>query len=202
MEYSLLMLKRILTICLLLAVALSTLSAVSYYDAGSQRFKLAAGLLIPVSMTHFDDNVTRFGFGEDNTNLNVGGGGSICYQMFCTPRVAIGGEVGYTFNYIIDDTLMSNVPLLFKATWFPVTGDIDIPISLGAGLTYLSAAEGGSLFTFMASMEVGVDYYFNPHWGVGLNAGFYVIPELYPTNWEKNGLGTFAPVTFSITYRQ
>ncbi len=202
MEYSVLMLKRILTICLLLIMALTTLSAVSYYDAGSQRFKLSAGFLLPVSLTHFEDNETRFGPGEDNTNLKIGGGGSICYQMFSTPRVAIGGEVGYSFNYIIDDTLMSNVPILFKATWFPVTGDVDLPVSVGAGLTYLSAAEGGSLFTFMASIEVGLDYYLGPHWGIGINTGYWIIPELYPSNHEKNGLGTFAPFTFGVTYRQ
>lgn len=202
MEYSFIMFKKFNIICLLLVLLLSTVSAASYYDAGSQRFKLGLGFMYPVSVTHFDTNDTKFGIGEGNTNLKLGGGGSISYQVFSSQRLAIGGEIGYSFNKIIDDTLMSNVPILFKATWFPVSGDIDIPISVGAGISYLSASEGSSLFTLMATADIGVDYYFNPHWGVGLNIGYWIVPELYPANKEKNGLGTFAPATITLTYRQ
>ncbi|MCR5732680.1 MAG: hypothetical protein K6G51_07070 [Sphaerochaetaceae bacterium] len=158
--------------------------------------------MYPVSVTHFDSNETKFGIGKDNTNLALGGNGAVTYQLFSSERIAIGGEIGYSFNNIIDDSIYSSVPLLFKATWMPVSGKIDIPVSFGAGLCYLAASEGSSLFTAMASVDIGIDFYFKSHWGVGLLAGMWIIPEIYPTKSYKNGLGTFAPISIAITYRQ
>ncbi len=178
-----------------------TLFAASYYDNGSQRFTISAGIAQPLSITRFADNETRL-FAD--TKLSLGGYGSICYQINVHPRIALGCEIGYMFNYVVDGKLVTNVPMLFKATWLPVQGTVDIPVSLAAGFSYLSLSDGGSYLPFYLSAEIGLQYYFTENWGVGINSGIWVIPEIYYTSAasSKNSIATFIPATLAVTYRQ
>ena len=108
------------------------------------------------------------------------------------------------FNFVIDGKLVTNVPIIAKATWLPVQGTIDIPISLGAGICYLSLSDGGSYLPFYVSAEIGLQYYFTENWGIGVNTGVWMIPEIYFSSAakEKNAFATFLPATFMVTYRQ
>ncbi|NLZ67630.1 MAG: hypothetical protein GX903_01330, partial [Spirochaetales bacterium] len=93
------MLKKIsLLFVILLCVFSFMLTATPFYDAGSQRFTITAGTSFPLSITNFQDNTTQVGMGT-NTHLKLGGFGSILYQVFVNEYVALGGEIGYMFNY-------------------------------------------------------------------------------------------------------
>jgi len=195
--------KRLLTIAILALVACASAFA-TYYDNGSQRFVISAGAEFPITVTDFKENKTKFGFGEGNTNMTLGGFGAISYQVFLTKYIAIGGEIGYMFNYCIDDSLLTNVPFLFKATYIPLQGTFEIPISLGVGISYLSLSDGGAYIPFFISGEIGFDWYFSEHWGIGVKSGMWMVAEVYYTSKakDKNALATFAPVSLAVTYRQ
>ena len=193
--------KKILVLCLLVCMTFSLFAANKYYDNGSQRFTISAGVDFPLSITRFADNTTKTFF---DTKLSLGGYGSICYQLNVSPQIALGCEIGYMFNFVIDGKLVTTVPIIAKATWLPVQGTIDIPISLGAGICYLSLSDGGSYLPFYVSAEIGLQYYFTENWGIGVNTGVWMIPEIYFSSAakEKNAFATFLPATLMVTYRQ
>lgn len=197
-------LKSISLLLLLAVVLCSSLYSATYYDNGSQRFTITAGPVLPLTLTTFSDDYTGVGSGEGVTGFEpVGGFGSLTYQMFLNPYVAIGGEIGYAFNYNVDETLLTNVPMQFKLTYIPLQGRFEIPISLGLGFSYMSVSDGGAYLPFFASFETGIDWYFTDNWGVGVKSGIWVIPELYfqSSKSSQNALLTMVPITLSVTYR-
>lgn len=197
------MLKKVSILTILIAMVCSlSLVAAPFYDSGSQRFTISAGVALPLSITDFNTGKTQVGIGENNTHLNVGGYGSILFQVFVNEYIALGGEIGYQFNYD-NEALVSDVPLEFKATVFPVQGKVDIPISLGFGASFLSRGNSTMLTPYI-SAEAGVDFYINDNWGLGVKSGIWLIPELYFLTGRNqyNALGTFIPVTLAVTYRQ
>jgi len=119
--------KKILTICLVLTLLLSfNLGAEDYYDTGSQIFTITVGVDLPFTNTVKigDKFQTGYFWGEDGTHFNIGGYGSIDYEVFTTSKIAIGGEIGYQFNRCLDEKLFTQVPLLFKVTYLPVQGKL------------------------------------------------------------------------------
>lgn len=193
--------KKILVLCLFVCITFSLFAANKYYDNGSQRFTISAGVDFPLSITRFADDTTKNFF---DTKLTLGGYGSICYQLNVSSQIALGCEIGYMFNFVIDGKLVTNVPIIAKATWLPVQGTFDLPISLGAGICYLSLSDGGSYLPFYFSAEIGLQYYFTENWGLGINTGIWMIPEIYYTSSakDKNAFATFLPATLAVTYRQ
>ncbi len=197
--------KKLLVIPLLLVLLSPSLFAVDTYDKGNQLFSFKIGPTIP-AFTHFfadDANGTLVGIGEDNTGMKVGGYGAISYQVFNTPKTAIGGEIGYNFNFSAAKMLFTAVPFYAKYSYVPVQGEWDLPISFGLGGAYIKYNDA-SLMTLYANMEVGFTWYPGENWGFGLTTGLWVIPEFnyYEQLQSDNALVGIVPITLSITYRQ
>ena len=195
--------KKLTTILLIGCLAILSVSAAPYYDTGSQIFTITAGPTVPLTMTTFkgEDN-TLVGPGEKGTHTTLGGYGSITYQVFTNPYIALGGELGYQFNFAMDGKIFTSVPILFKTTFFPVQGRFELPIGLGLGMDYISY-DGMSLMSFGITADIGFRWYFTNEWGMGIHTGISVIPELYVTEdkIDHNAISTFVPVTLSVAYR-
>ncbi len=202
--------KKLSLILLLALSIISGASALPYYDTGSQMFTINVGAAIPFfTYNGFDDKV-YFGPGTNvpgdepqNMNEYVGGVGSISYQVFVSPYWALGGELGYQFNYAGVNNIGSNVPIMFKVSAYPVqTGLFDLPISLGIGMNYISFQDDSKL-SFSAKVEFGGMFYFNDEWGLGVLAGFHFIPEIYLTEERSiySAIKAYAPITVSVAYR-
>lgn len=193
--------KTIILTILLVAVGQLVLIAAPYYDNGSQIFTISAGTNLPLSASSYDskDWVTKWGIGKKGTNFSVGGYGSLDYEVFINPYISLGGELGYQFNFIGDGNVFSEVPVLFKATYVPLQGTIEIPISLGVGFDYMSY-DNNSKLALMAGVSVGIRYFFNDEWGLGINSGITLASELYSDN-SKNGIFTFVPINLAVSYR-
>ena len=203
--------KKIVLVMLLALAIISGVSAAPYYDAGSQMFTINVGPTIPF-FTHVGTyDKTFFGPGINpesppeliNTNTLVGGIGSIAYQVFLSPYWALGGELGYQFNYVAGTDIYASVPINVKVSYYPVqTGKFDLPISLGIGLNYISFDESSKL-SFSAKIEFGGVYYFNDEWGLGLLAGLNFVPDVYFTKnrIKYSGIDAFIPITLSVAYR-
>ena len=189
---------------IIMVLALTSLTAAPYYDTGSQIFSIIAGTTIPLSATYFDTEkeevITKFGPGEGKTNLKMGGYGALDYEVFVNPYLSMGGELGYQFNYAMDGKIFSCVPILYRLTYVPVQGTVDIPLSLGLGFNYMSYS-GNSKFTLMAHLNAGIRYHFNESWGLGIQTGMTWSPEWY-SNKTKNGHITFVPINLAVSYRK
>ena len=194
--------KNSIIIILITTVLLMPLAAENYYDTGSQMFSITAGVDLPITNSYKSEDgslKTGLWWGEDGTHFNIGGYGSIDYEVFLTPQISIGGEIGYQFNRCTDEKLFTQVPLLFRATWVPLQGKFEIPVSLGAGFNYMSYNDK-SMFSPMLSLTIGARYFFTDNWAIGVKSGINFTAELY-TKSQKNGLHTSIPVMLFATYR-
>ena len=203
--------RKTLTIVLLAVMVITGAFSSPYYDAGSQIFTINVGASVPFFTYNGKDKEAVFWPGTDdestpefeNMNQLVGGIGSIAYQVFLNPYWAIGGELGYQFNYVAGTDVAASVPINMKVSYFPVqTGKFDLPISLGIGLNYISFRDSSKL-TFSATVEFGGMYYITDEWGIGINAGLYFIPEFYLTDGRSqySGIETYIPIRLSVAYR-
>lgn len=175
-----------------------------FYDRGNTHLNFKAGVSFPLFFIFPGQDpaiVSGMGSGDGATHLKLGGYGAIGYQAFLSPLFSIGGELGYGFSYSLSDSLLTLVPIQFKATYMPVQGTIDVPISLGAGFAY-TKYETSSYFAPMLSADVGALYYFSENWGVGLNLSYWFIMEIYGgNNAGQTAFANFLPITIAVTYR-
>ena len=194
--------KFLLLLSLSFLIPLSLYSA-NTYDKGSQMFSFKVGTTIPTFTYFFADDTVVVGPGEGNTGAKVGGYGGISFQLFNTPTTAVGGEIGYNFNFSQANILFTAVPFYAKYSYVPVQGTWDLPISVGLGGAYIKYNDA-SMMTLYANMEVGLTWYPGDNWGFGLNTGIWLIPEFnYNEELQQdNALAGFIPITLSITYRQ
>ncbi len=200
--------KTALILCLL-TLALSFISSTAYYDVGSQNFTISIGTNVPLlasSYSSTDSGDTTLvtgigpGSGGNSTNFTMGGYGSIDYEVFLHPLFSVGGELGYQFNFVADGKIFTQVPFMFKATYMPLQGTFELPISLGLGMNYLSYNDNAHL-ALLATFNVGGRYFFNESWGLGLTSGITYSAELYLEEPKMNGQLTFVPINVTITYR-
>ena len=116
--------KKALIIALVLCAFIGTVFGADYYETGSQIFMISAGVDIPFTNTFKDTATGKFdtlvGIGENGTHINVGGLGSLDYEVFTSSKTSIGGEIGYQFNYCTDEVLFTQVPMCFKFSYVPV----------------------------------------------------------------------------------
>ncbi len=196
--------KKSSTILLALLLLVATgLGAANHYDKGNQLFSFKVGTTFPTFTYFFTTNDVITGIGEDKTGMLVGGYGGISYQVFNTPYSAIGGEIGYDFNFAADQELFTAVPFYAKYTYLPLQGKWDIAISSGLGFAYIKYKDA-QLMTLYANLETGFTWFPGEHWGLGLTTGLWLIPEFnYNDALKKdNALAGIIPLTFSVTYRQ
>ena len=68
------------------------------------------------------------------------------------------------------------------------------------GANYLSFEDRAQI-TFSATVSIGVNFFIDDHWGIGINAGLSILPELYAGDPGKNGIDLDLPTTISAIYR-
>jgi len=195
--------KKFFLLCLIALFLPLTLYSADYYDAGSQQFSFRLGTNVPLFTNFYNMDEVRVGPGEDNTGMDMGGYGSISYQMFNSPKTSIGGEIGYSFNFSAENEYFSVVPFFAKYSYFPLQGTFDLPLSVGLGAAYIKY-KTGSLMTLYADFEVGAIWFPGENWGFGLSTGLWLIPELnYQADLTQyNAILGIIPITLSVTYRQ
>lgn len=202
LEYTVAMKNKHVIIFLLMLLTVFSLSAENYYDTNSQVFTITAGADFPFTNSYFADDgkmITKLWMGDEGTHFSVGGYGSIDYEVFVNSKISLGGEIGYLFNRCSDEKLFTQVPLLFKATYVPLQGKFDLPISLGLGFNYLSY-NSKSMFALASTLTIGPRFFFTDSWGIGIKSGINVTFELY-TKTAKNGIHTSIPCVLYVSYR-
>jgi len=188
---------------LILIAAAPVFARSTYYYAGDTMFSIRAGVDFPAFISFYKDAGRGTVFFND-THLKLGGTASLAYQGFLSEYIAIGGELGYMFNYSRSGLLLTTVPIMVKFTWFPVqTGRFDLGVGLNLGGAFIRYNEG-KYFAPAASVTLNPTYYINENWGIGVETGLLMTLESYSNKNSKNmasALAGLMPVALTLSYR-
>jgi hypothetical protein len=110
--------------------------------------------------------------------LIVGGEGLLGYMYFLNSYLALGGDIGFEFNGTIGESMFTMVPIMFKFMYQPAFGKFEVPIMLGIGGVFENYLDR-TYFGFGIKPEVAVLYRINAGWSLGINGGFFILPQWY-----------------------
>lgn len=197
--------KRLIIIAVLAFAGLSTVSAqtaeapskpdaVYNYEPirkGDQFIRMGLGIGLPLF------NLTPDGI-ETTTNLNLGGSGTIGYSRFLNTKVALGGEIAFSFNPTLGDNLYFYLPLTFKATYAFVFDRIHVPVSLSTGFAF-QTYNTTNYFGLIVKPEIGAYYQYSPDWSVGVSLGWNILPQWYKSG-TNNRTGNILDAVIGMRY--
>lgn len=158
---------------------------------GDQFIRMGLGLGIPL----FNLSSNEI---ETTTNLELGGTGIIGYSRFLNSKIALGGEIAFSFNSTLGDNLFFYLPITFKATYAFVFKRIHIPVSLGAGFAF-QTYNTTNYFGPIIKPEIGAYYQFSPDWSYGATVAWNIIPQYYK-NGDGNRTGNILDVALGVRY--
>lgn len=194
--------KSILLILVLVILSASIpLFASNYYEKGNSFFNINVGPTLPFLLVFPQSEGEAPYVGMENTKIKVGGVGSISYQACVSPVFAIGGEIGYGFNYVYDK-IFTQVPLSAKVTCIPVqTGKFDININANLGVSILRYYDIKPVITPFASFTINPEVYITENWGLGVQGGISAVAELTKIKENKAIFAEF-PISVTLSYRR
>ena len=167
------------------------------YSLGDQMFFINGGVFIPLFFFDRSGDVM-------DTNLTLGGTGSLCWQVFLSNHLSIGGELGGMFALSPNKRVLYMIPLTVKATYWFRFYPFEIPISLGLGGN-LSILEEAAHIDFIAKPGIGFYWNLNEEWAFGANAVYWFVPQMYSGSGKVSSshsmFGNFMDVTLSVLFR-
>jgi len=173
-----------------------------YYEQGSQVFSFKLG----PNIHHFiwqpfnDTAEDRFSVGQ----IYPGGYGSIGWNVFMNSDLSLGAEIGYAYRMAVNREPYTTVPVLFNLSYFPnISGDIDVPITLGIGGAYhmYDDLTAQRVLSPIIVPKIQTLLHTSKQWAFGLEAGYWFIPEIYLfRNTDRTSFASFLELSFSIQY--
>lgn len=141
------------------------------FGLGDNIFVIKLGLAIPLFFNDLDFNVY-------DTNLTLGGAGSLEWSAFLHNNWAIGGEFGGLFSFSPNGRVLYTLPLTVKATWFYRFYRFELHLHLGAGVTFTSIDDSFHV-DFILKPGASLYWNLNADWGFGVNVIYWWIPQIY-----------------------
>ena len=139
------------------------------YIAGDQLFCINLGLVNPLFFYEKKEGLL-------NTQINLGGMGSLAYNYFLNANVFLGGELGGMFASTLGENMFYIVPIGFRAGYQFVMYRFEFPLSLMVGGA-LQSYDRRSYFGLFVKPTAGAFFRFNTEWSFGLHSSFWWVPE-------------------------
>jgi hypothetical protein len=162
------------------------------YTRGDQTLRINLGVLFPLFFTDTAGSTVA-----NNLDI-VGGTGSFAYTYFLSPTFFIGGKLGGMFAGTIGKTMLFIIPITAHVGYQLILGRFEIPLSISLGIapqTHLTSTYLG----FFAQPELSVFFRLHPDWSLGLNAGWWFVPE-WGTKTQKDIIGHFFELTLAVRH--
>jgi len=167
------------------------------FSLGDQMFFINGGVFIPLFF--FDRSLD-----VKDTNLTLGGTGSLCWQVFLTNHLSVGAELGGMFALSPNKRVLYMIPLMLKATYWIRFYPFEIPLSLGLGGN-LSILEEAAHIDFIAKPGIGFYWNMNEEWAFGINATYWFVPQIYSGSGkvpsDNSMFGNFMDASLSVLFR-
>lgn len=163
---------------------------------GDQYIKIALGLCAPLN---FPDFISLF---TGDSQLKIGGMGTLGYHYFITSKFAVGFDVGFGFNVSIGSHVFNYVPFVIAATYQPTAGRFEFPLTLGIGFAWESFGGNNYFPGLVVKPEAGVMFRLSESWSLGLEASYLLMPQF--TSWyhddAENFAGQYALISATARY--
>ena len=186
-----------LAVCLLVSV--SPLQAedeyVPTYTLGNQLLIINGGLFIPL----FYQALSGKTF---DSNLSLGGVGSIQWAAHLNNNMTLGLEGGGMFAFSPNDRSLFMLPVTVRYAYILKAYPFEFPLSVSSGINFTRL---GHSFQILPIVKPGISGYWNysPEWAFGLNCFYWWVPNLYngpePPK-SQSRLGNFLEVSLSAMY--
>jgi hypothetical protein len=164
------------------------------YSLGDQTLTITMGMMIPLFFS---------GAGVQNTNLTLGGGGSLQWNSYLNNNMTLGGELGGTFLFTPNQRTLFMVPLTVRYAYIMRSYPFEFPIYIGAGVN-MSRLEGDTKFDPIIKPGASFFWNYNAQWAFGVNAVYWMVFQYYrgdePPR-EDSRIGNFLETTLSAIYR-
>ncbi len=165
------------------------------YVMGNQMLIINAGLFIPLFFQSLGGEI-------DNTNLSLGGVGSLQWSTYLNNNMTLGIEGGGMFAFSPNDRTLFMLPVTARYAYILRAYPFEFPLSISAGVNFTRLS---SMFKILPIVKPGVSAYWNysPEWAFGVNffywwtANLYIGPEP-PKNHSR--FGNFLEISLSALY--
>lgn len=162
------------------------------YSAGDITLNLNLGVNFPLFL------VNTGGEPRPVDKLKLGFMGGLGVDYFFTSGWFVGGEFEGMFMRTISGNTLFMVPIGARLGYQFVAGPIEIPLSLTVGFNIQSLLSW-NYFGFFVKPQVGVFWRFDLDWSVGINAGWWWVPQ-WTSVPSQNMDGHFLELTLSAHY--
>ena len=169
-----------------------------YYERGNQNFSFAAGTKLPL-FTYFpvtnETDTEKFTF--------AGWYGSIGWERFLSSSFALGGELAYSSNGIVNGRRLVQVPVMFTARWYTLQNQFDIPLTLKAGGVFNSLNDEGDQAYLGPILAPSVEFLWKAldAWSFGIEASYWFTPEFYfGDKRDQTAIGNFLTIAVTATF--
>ena len=161
---------------------------------GDQASTISAGVILPLFTVLLNDNRVT------DTQLTVGGMGSLTYSFYLSANIKLGLQLGGTFQWDINRNLLYMIPISVKGSYeFHPYSRLTIPVHLALGINMTSWKEE---FTVDPLIRPGFGIYFdwNIEWSFGMDFTYWFIPQLGSSDKRFNSLGNFMDINIGAEY--
>ncbi|MCL2374409.1 MAG: hypothetical protein FWC65_04120 [Treponema sp.] len=163
------------------------------YARGDRTFTISLGAIFP-TVFHFFDPIEGT---NHSHNLSIGGTGSLAFNYFLNSHIFIGGELAGMFAGTEGGNMLFMVPFGFRVGYQFVRRQFEFPLSIMVGAAPQMRLDD-RYFGLIVKPGASAFWRFNPDWSFGLNAVWWIVPQLSSS--EHNVLGNFLTVTLSARY--
>ena len=138
-------------------------------------------------------------FKDGESQLKVGGTGSIGFYYFLNGYTALGVDLGFGYQPTIGGNIFNYIPLTFAAMFQPTLANFEFPLTLSVG----SAVENYLSETYFPGLvlkaEAGAFYRINPSWSLGVSGTWMGLPQWFKDS-KYNYFGSFLDVGLAMRY--
>jgi hypothetical protein len=162
------------------------------YTRGDKLFNISLGLEFPLFF------VSRWHRLDMEGQMKLGGAGSLAYDHFLGPHLALGGEVGGIFLRTIGKNVYYAVPVGFRITYQFVLSSFEFPLTFSLGFAPQKMLDLGYFGPFL-KLQGGAFWRFNTDWSFGLTSSWLFIPQ-FNSNANETIYGNFSGLTLTARY--
>ncbi|MFP4330467.1 MAG: TP0733 family outer membrane beta-barrel protein [Alkalispirochaetaceae bacterium] len=165
------------------------------YALGDQLLAINLGMFIPLFFYGGPS-------GLEDTQLTLGGTGSIHWSSFLNNNMAVGIEGGGMFALTPNRRTLFMLPLMARYTYFLRAFPWEFPIHIAGGVNF-SRLEENFKVDPIVKPGFSVLWNYNAEWAFGANFSYWWVPQIYrgpdPPS-DQSRYGNFMDVTLSAVY--